>query len=465
MKISLVFTPNVLNLNFRELSFRDKSIGSIPPLSLLTVAAIFEQEGVFVDLIDMEAEQLTYEETLDRINGFSPDLLGFTLTTTSFRPALTWINRFKQATGLPVIVGGDHVRLYPMETMSHMAIDYCIVGEAELPLPCFIRAFRSGASFSGIKSLGFRDHGRLHLDRTVQSVDNIDTVPFPARHLIKNERYSNILSRRKNFTAVISSRGCPFHCSFCNANHQQYRARSPGNFVDEIEFNLTHHDIHDFDIYDSTFTADKQRVAAICHEIRKRKLDVTFSVRSRVDVVTREMITALKAAGCHTIMYGIESSSQEILSRMNKGISPQQVSETVAYTRQAGIETLGFFMFGYPGESVASIEETIRFALALPLDYAQFTVLLPFPETEIYEFYREQGLDDYWSLYTLDPSQERLIELSGTEVTRQQASAYVTQAYKRFYFRPRIIWQRLKMLGSFGEIRKLASGAIGILRE
>jgi radical SAM superfamily enzyme YgiQ (UPF0313 family) len=465
MKISLIFTPNELNPNFRELTFRDKNIGFIPPLSLLTVAALLEREGVTVDVIDMAAEKLTYESTLDRLRRFSPDLLGFTLTTTSFRPALGWINRFKLDTQLPILVGGDHVRLYPHETMSHQAIDYCIIGEAELPLPYFIRALREGTSLANIKSLGYRESGQLILDTTVQCIDAIDTVPFPARHLINNALYENVLSRRKNFTAMISSRGCPFHCSFCNANHQPYRARSPKNFVDEIEYNLTQHAIHDFDIYDSTFTADKHRVFAICKEITDRKLDVTFSVRSRVDVVNIEMIRALKAAGCHSIMYGIESSNNDILSRMNKGISPQLVMDTVAYTKQSGIDTLGFFMFGYPGETKTTIEQTIDFALALPLDYAQFTVLLPFPETAIYEYYREQGMDDYWARYTLDPTQEELIELLGTDVNRQQASMFVSQAYRKFFFRPRIIWNRLKATGSIRELLRSAEGAIGILRE
>lgn len=463
MKVSLVFTPNQLNTNFKELVFRDESIGFVPPLSLMYVAALMEQEGVEVDLIDMEAEGLSYQATLDRLLGFSPDLMGFTTTTSSFHPVLKWINEFKKDTGIPVLVGGEHVRLYPRETMSHEAIDFCIIGEAELPLPEFIRAFRDGKPFDGIKSLGFRKNGEVIIDRTLQAIDNIDAVPFPAHHLIKNELYENILTRRKNFTAMISTRGCPFRCAFCCQNHQKYRTRSPISFVDEIERNLNDYGIRDFDIYDSTFTADRKRVIGICDEILRRGLKVGFTVRSRVDVVTREMIDSLKAAGCHTIMYGIESSSPEILKRMNKGISPERVEEIVTYTNIKGIETLGFFMFGFPGESCETIKDTIRFSLKLPLDYAQFTVLLPFPETEIYDYYRERGLEDYWAEYTLDESKERLIDLVDTDVTREEASRYVAEAYKRFYFRPRIIWKRFVKLGSLSEFMRLARGAMGIL--
>lgn len=465
MKICLIFTPNLLNPNFRELAFRDDNIGFVPPLSLLTVAALLEKEHVTVELIDMEAEQLSFADVLERLKLFSPDMLGFTLTTTSFRPALAWIERFKTSTGLPVLVGGDHVRLYPHETMTHDAIDYCIVGEAELPLPEFIQTLRTGSSLEGIKSIGYKKNGSIFIDRTMRIINDIDSVPFPARHLIKNELYQNILANRKNFTAMMSARGCPFNCAFCNANHQKYRARTADNFVDEIEFNLLHHNIQYFDIYDSTFTTDKARVFAICAEIVRRKLDVSFSVRSRVDVVSREMIAALKNAGCHAIMYGIESSNQEILRRMNKGISPQQVMDTVSYTKQHDIEVLGFFMFGFPGETRQTMVETTRFALELPLDYAQFTTLLPFPETEIYSYYMEHGLEDYWSKYTINPSIDCLIELVGTGVTRQEVSEYVSLAYRKFYFRPRIVWNRLKKLNSLNELRNLCGGAIGILKS
>ncbi|MDA8430773.1 MAG: radical SAM protein [Geobacteraceae bacterium] len=463
MKVSLVFTPIDINPHNKSVSFRDENLGFVPPLSLMIVAALMEREGVEVDLIDMEAEGLGYPATLERIRSFAPDLLGFTVTTWSFHSVLRWITQFKMDTSLPVLVGGEHLRLYPHETMTHAAIDFCIVGEAELPLPEFIRAFREGRSFDGIQSLGFRKDGGVVIDRTIRYVEDLNSIPFPARHLIKNERYENVLSRKKNFTALISSRGCPFNCAFCTHTHQKYRVRSPENVVDEIELNFKRYNIRDFDIYDSTFTADEQRVIRICEEIRRRRLDVGFTVRSRVDVVSGEMIDSLKSAGCHTIMYGIESSDPEILKMMNKRISPEQVMRTVSYTKQRGIKTLGFFLFGFPGETRQTIEDTISFSLNLPLDYALFSILLPLPDTEIYSYYQERGLGDYWAEYTLDGSKTELIEFIGTAVTREETETYAQEAYRRFYFRPRIIWNRLKNIGSFGEFRRLFSGALGIL--
>lgn len=186
MKITLVFTSNELNPNFQELQFRDDNIGSVPPLSLMTVASILEREGAEVQVIDMDAERLSYNDALKRVRDFSPDLLGFTLSTYSFRPILSWIQQFKKDTELPIIVGGAHAALYPSETMVHKEIDFLIVGEAELPLPEFLRAFSNGKNFSGIKSLCYREpDGSVVLDTTRQAIDDVDSVPMPALHLMQ----------------------------------------------------------------------------------------------------------------------------------------------------------------------------------------------------------------------------------------------------------------------------------------
>jgi len=465
MNVVLIFTSNELNPNFADLSFRDESIGYIPPLSLVSVAAIFEREGVAVDLLDMDAEGLSYSQALQRVRDASPDLIGFTLSTYSFHPILTWIRKFKEDTGLPIIVGGAHVALYPEETMSHPEIDYVVVGEAELPLPPFIRAFTTDRDFSGLKSVGYREDGRVIIDRTRQHIPDIDDAPWPARHLLNNELYSNILSHRKNFTAMLSTRGCPYRCAFCDQKTPKYRIRSPRSFVDEVTFNCREFGIHEFDVYDSTFTANKKRVLEICRLLVEEQVDVSWTVRSRVDSVNKDMLDALRRAGCHTVMYGIESSDRDILKRMRKDISPERVREIVGHSKKVGFEVLGFFMFGFPGETRETIEDTIRFSLELPLDYAQFTVIVPFPDTEIYEYYMANGLEDYWAEYTLDPSKERLIELIGTEITRDDASRYLSLAYRRFYYRPRVIWHRARSVRSFGELRRLARGAWAILKN
>jgi anaerobic magnesium-protoporphyrin IX monomethyl ester cyclase len=466
MKMTLIFTSNELNPNFQELQFRDDSIGHVPPLSLMYVASILESEGVEVDIMDMDAEQLSYESALKRVEKFSPDLIGFTLSTYSFRPILSWIKQFKKDTGLPIIVGGAHAALYPTETMVHPEIDYLIVGEAELPLPEFIRAFKNGQDFTGLKSLAYRDKdGNVIVDKTRQAIDELDSVPWPNLTLVNNSVYSNIISKRKNFTAMLSTRGCPYKCTFCDQKTPPYRTRGIDNFVDEVVRNYHEFGVREFDIYDSTFTANKKRVKAICDRLEALNLDIGFTIRSRVDSVDPDVLDALKRGGCHTIFYGVETSDPEILRRMRKEITPERIREIVTYTKSIGIDTLGFFMFGYPGETRETMENTLQFAMDLPLDYAQFTVLTPFPDTEIYEYYLHSGLENYWAEYTMDPSKERALELIGTEVTREEVSDFVRHAYRRFYFRPRIIFDRAKKMNSAAELRSASSAAMGILKS
>jgi radical SAM superfamily enzyme YgiQ (UPF0313 family) len=350
--------------------------------------------------------------------------------------------------------------------MSHPQVDFVLCGEADIPLPRFVQAWRNGRDFDGIPSIGYRDsEGRPVIDTTRQHVETINDQPLPARHLIRNELYANILTRRRNFTAMMSARGCPYRCAFCDQKTPKFRLRSPRDFVDEVKFNLEHFNIREFDVYDSTFTANKKRVIEICELIRSEGLDVSWTVRSRVDSVNDDMLIALRKAGCHTIMYGVESSDADILKRMRKGISPERVRHVTQFTHDQGMEMLGFFLLGFPGETHETIQDTIEFALSLPLDYAQFTVLVPFPDTEIYEYYRENGLEDYWGEYTLDETREREIELIGTEVTRDEASDYLAKAYRRFYFRPRVIAKRAMKIRSLGELKRLASGAVGILKN
>jgi radical SAM superfamily enzyme YgiQ (UPF0313 family) len=465
MKVSLIFTTNEINTNFKELEFKDDNLGFIPPLTLLVVASILEKNDVEVQVLDMDAERLSYSQTLDRINEFSPDLLGFTLSTYSFHPLLKWIEAFKEDTGIPILAGGMHTDMYADEIMTHQAIDYILLGEAETSVRDFVSAFKNGRNMEGVKSLAYRKNGEVYIDRTVNIIDNIDDVPFPSLHLIKNDLYYNILTKRKNFTAMLSARGCPYRCTFCNQYQTPWRERSPDNLVAEIKYNYENFGIQEIDFYDTTFTANKKRAIAICEAIVRENLDISWTIRTRVDSVNERVLDALKSAGCHTVMYGIESSNREILKMMKKKISIERVEKTLKYTKDVGMDNLGFFMFGYPGETKETIKDTIRFSLDLPLDYAQYTVMVPYPDAEIYNYYRENGLDeDYWREVTLDASKERRLELLGTEVTRDEAGVLLSSAYRQFYYRPRIIGKRLFRLQSVSEFKRLAKGAIGIIQ-
>jgi len=449
MKIALIFTPLRLKRNWSTLVAQDKHVGIMPPLSLAYVAAVAEKAGHKVMIIDAVAEQLTVELVVKRIQEFSPDILGFTMTTYGFHQTLAWINNIKEKIKIPVMVGGWHLSLYPKETMHHDAIDYSVIGEAENILPEFLRALESGGPLYNIKGIAFRDNERVILNPPAPITVNLDTVYFPARHLLKNELYFNILSRTKNFTVMLSARGCPYSCIFCDLNTKEFRMRSVLNFVEEIEINYREFQIKEFDIYDSSFTIDKERVIKICEEIRKRGLKVSWTARSRVDTVDKYLLRAMALAGCNTLMYGIETGDPGILSRLRKHTNLDNIKEIVETTKECGIKALGFFMIGSPGETTQTALRTIKFSKSLKLDYVQVTKLTPFPNTEIYRMLLDIGFGDYWREFTLGPRLEKELPSIGTELTPRQINRLVKRAYLSFYFRPSYIFQAIREANNF----------------
>lgn len=463
MKIALIFTPLRLRTNWSTLVTQDEHVGIMPPLTLAYVAAIAEKAGHKVIIIDAVAEKLSLDYVVKRINDFSPDLLGFTMTTYGFHQTLSWINKIKEIVKIPVVVGGWQLSLYPHETMHHNNIDYAIVGEAENILPVFLRAIESGDSLRDIKGVAFRDNGRVIVNLPAESVSNLDIVPFPARHLLRNELYFNILSRRKNFTVMLSARGCPYGCIFCDLNTKKFRMRSAINFVEEIEINYKEFKIREFDIYDSSFLIDKERVIEICNEILRRRLNVSWTVRSRIENANKELLKLMAKAGCNTIMYGIESGDSKILARLNKCNDIDRIREIVKLTNYYGIKTLGFFMIGSPGETHETAIKTIRFINTLGLDYIQVTRLTPFPNTGIYRMLLETGFGDYWREFTLDYCFERELPSVGTELTPLQINKLVRRAYRSFYFRAGYIFCALKRAQSLLEIKNSLSAALGLI--
>jgi radical SAM superfamily enzyme YgiQ (UPF0313 family) len=236
--------------------------------------------------------------------------------------------------------------------------------------------------------------------------------------------------------------------------------RSAKNFIDEVEVNYKDFQIREFDIYDSSFTIDKQRVLEICDEILKRKLRVFWTARSRIDNVDKDLLKAMSMAGCNTLMYGIENADHDILDVLKKPINIDMVRDIVRYTNNCGIKTLGFFMVGSPGDTQETIKRTIDFSIELDLDYVQFTKTTAFANTELYQRYIQEYGDDYWREFTLNPDTEKELPLVGTKITVKEALRWVRWAYICFFFRFRYIYKAIKRLGSWLEFKNEVRAAL-----
>jgi radical SAM superfamily enzyme YgiQ (UPF0313 family) len=445
MRLILLYNNFLPEVHWNCLKAQEKNMGAIPPLNLCYIAALARKCGHEVTLIDLQIERLSFTELIEKITAFKPDLMGFTITTYLFHPMLEWIKNIKAAVKVPVIVGGFHLSLYPHETMAHPVIDLGIIGSAFSTLKLLLENYGDCSQYYFIPGLCFRDERGVHINPVNKDEKfDFDAMPFPARDLIRNDQYGNFICVRKNFTAMLTGTGCPFRCKYCASTLSHCIMRSAGNVTDEIEECYEKYGVREIDFYDQSFTIDRKRTLMICDEIIKRKIDIIWTIRTRADLIDKELLEAMKTAGLTRIMYGIESGDQGILDRLNKNESLEKVKSIVKLTKKYGINMLGFFMLGCPGETAKTLQNTFRLALSLPFDDIQATRFTLFPGTRFYEEYlSETGEPDYWAQYTLDQKNARKLPLFDTAFTPQEIERDVKKLFLKFYLRFSIIFRRI----------------------
>ncbi len=464
-RVSLVYPPYGVSKNEPGVKTVKEHYGVFPSLSLLYVAGVLEQLGVEVQFIDANAHNLSIEETAGRLEEFRPDLIGYTITTYLFYQTLDWVRRIKERVHAPTMLGGVHMGIYPRETMTHDVIDYGVTAEAEEALPPFFEAMNGKGSLRDVPGLCFRENGEVTINSNSHLLKDVNRAPFPARHLVDNTLYYSFISRHKNFTPMITSRGCPFRCIFCEQGSKPFRPRSPENVLEEMEECVGTFGVREFDFFDSSFTSQEKRVLQICEGIKERKIKSYWAFRSRVDLVTERMLKALRGTGCMRIYYGIESGDSTILKTLRKETNLAKIEQTIKLTRKAGIDTFGYFMFGSPGETPETIDRTISFSLKLGLTYAQYSKVTPMPATALYEMIMAEKGRDFWSEYVLDESKDIYMPRIGTDLSEDDIQAFVRKAYLRFYARPQYILKALTRVRSLQEVKKSAAAFFGMIAE
>lgn len=467
LKVALVYPPYGAIKNEPGIKAVKENYGVFPSLSLLYVAGVLEAHGVEVEFIDANAEGLPVEEAVERLRRFGPDYVGYTVTTYLFHQTMAWVDAIKAALpDLPVIAGGVHMGMYPLVSMSHRSLDFAVTGEAEVTLPELLHRLRKGERLDGLMGLVWRGpDGEPIYNGPAPLLRDIDDAAEPARHLIDNSLYYSFISKYKNFSALMTSRGCPFRCIFCEQGGLRFRPRSPQSVVDEIELGYREFGIREYDFFDSAFTIQKDRVIAIAQEILRRKLPVIWAARTRVDSVNAEMLQWMGKAGCTRIYYGLESGNRQILRTLMKAADLDQARDAIRWTREAGIDTFGYFMVGNPGETDHTVRQTIRYALSLDLDYAQFSKVTPMPGTALYDMYLAEFGEDYWERTILEPDYDEFMRRPGTDLSEERVQELTQLAYLRFYYRPLFAARSMARVKSWGELRRSAATALQMLLQ
>jgi radical SAM superfamily enzyme YgiQ (UPF0313 family) len=465
MKILLVSPPaqNMITTNIP--SVVDEERGISPPLGLLYVAAYARQKTSHtLEVLDCQAENVEHDALEERIRRSSPDVVGIQAMTFTWIDARLAAEAAKRACpSCKVVLGGPHAHIYPLESLSLPCVDFVIQGEGELPFVRLLSALEGECTFSDVDGLAWRDvaTGEPRRNLPAKPLEDLDSLPFPARDLTPIHKYYSLLAHHNPITTLFSSRGCPYRCLFCDrpAMGRRFRPHSAPRVVDELEA-CQKMGIREFFFYDDTFNVNRQRVLDICSEIRRRRLEVTFDIRARVDRMDEEMLKALREAGCERIHYGVESADEGVLQTLRKDIHLDQVRNVFKATRKNGMKTLAYFMIGCPGEDRAKALKSIRFAKELDPDFVHFSVLTPFPATPLYQMGLEQGRfkTDYWADFARHPEKGFQPPLWEEKMRREELIELLRYAYKSFYLRPTVVWRNLSVRSPMEFIRKARAG-------
>lgn len=414
------------------------------PISLPSIAGLLRSKGFEIKLIDCMAEEATLKTTISRIEKFKPRLVIINFSTATFESDKNFTLALKKAlpqTHLTAI--GVHVSTRPEETLIETALDSIIRSEPEMTALELSERLQKKEKIKGTKGLTYRDNPAIASAPAREFIGDLDVLPFPARDLLKNDRYKMPVYNRP-YTLVVTARGCPNNCSFCTASiyyGSKIRMRSPKSVLAEVEEIINVHKIKDITFWADTFTFNKKYVLDICRGIKARNLKFRWMANARVDRVDPEMLKAMKESGCQILSFGVESGVQKILNHIGKNITLAQIRQAFLWTRQAGIESAAHIIFGLPGETEKTIQQTIQFVKIINPDYIQFYSAIPFPGTKFYDEASKKGwiTAKNWSDYELGKN-----VIATPQLSVEKLGAWRRRAYLQFYLRPAYILGRLR---------------------
>ena len=425
-----------------------------PPLSLCTIGAVLREAGFEVRINDCPSENIDAEGLKELLTDFQPNLLIIDSATPTINYDLAIPKLAKSV--LPYVktaVFGIHVSVLWEETLEQSAeLDFIIRGEPELTALELAKRLNRGEELDELYGISLRMNGKIEHFGERLYCRELDELPFPAWDLVNLNHYRLPFTNRR-FVMVMSSRGCPYDCTFCVAQSyygKKIRKRSAERIVDEIEWNIEKNGVRDFFFWSESFTIVKKNIHQLCDEILRRGLKIRWVCNSRVDNVDLNVLKKMKKAGCWMISYGIESGDQGILDRSLKRITLEQIRTAVNLTREAGFQIAGHFVLGLPGETEATLRKTSELSRELDLDYAQFYCASPWPGSRLYDEARREGWlnTENWDRYEQTYCVLDYPELSGKKILEMRDR--MTNA---FYFRPKIIWKTLKKISSFTEFK------------
>jgi radical SAM superfamily enzyme YgiQ (UPF0313 family) len=445
---------------------REEVLGTTkPPYTLALLAALLRSEGRDVRLIDATASQLTVDQVISHLESesFFPTLIVFPTTTPTLDADVAAIAQLKQRFNAPMFCFGPHASTAPAESMARASaapVDGMFVGEPEDGV-VRLASLATLDALGEIPNLTWRRHGAVMPHQAHGSFSGFLQMPFPAWDLLDLTKYALPLVNRP-YVIVETSRGCPYTCDFCVAPiHQghKFRERPAKIVVDEIERSYRQLGVEFFYLWGDTVTLNVKSFTAFCDELIARQLPIHWFGNARADNLTDPaFVHRLKRSGCWMLALGIESESDDVRKNMVKRLERQKIQSAFRNMRDADIRSFAFFIFGYPGETRQTMEQTTEYAIALDPDFANFYPAVPYPGTALYDKCEREGLlgpaADDWSRMEYS-----YYLLRGNGLDESVVMQAVNRAKRRFFLRPGYLARHL------GDVVRLALTKQGIVRQ
>lgn len=420
-----------------------------PQLGMGYLAAVLEKNGYTVDVIDCQALMISFDEFRTELSKRKPNIVGITSITLTYKSALKIAKLAKEVhPNCVTVLGGPHVTFWDENTLNECpSADIVVRQEGEYTLLELVQKLEAGKPLDNVLGTTCRKDGKIVKNPARPLIENLDELPFPARHLWPLEE----LRKMEDIFYLTTSRGCTAWCDFCAAVRmfgRRYRMRSPKSIVDELEhlnktFNATK-----FTFCDDAFTIDQPRIEELCKEIKDRNLKIVWNCGTRVDKVTKELLITMKDAGCVSVWFGVESGSQEVLNVMHKGISTSQTITAIGWVRELGLTPVPNVLLGYPGETKESAQQTIKFVQKVsPDNLAFYNIATPLPGTPMYDLVKENGwlkIDDFDKYDCKTPIFET------PTMSMKELEEISEKAFRSFYLRPSYVlrmWRKGWMYG------------------
>lgn len=402
-----------------------------PPIGLMYIAAVLENNGFDVAILDNNLLELSEQQLSKRIKEENPDLVGISLDCIRLYSSLAIANSVKTIfqDQVLVVMGGPHVNVRYDRVIQYPDVDFVVYGEGEYTMLELCEAIAKNKPKDSIRGLGFKENGKIRINPPRPLIENLDELPFPALHLVPVTKYP----RKGEFSGnipvgqVSTSRGCPFNCAFCSNTYvwgRKYRYRSAENVLEEIKIHVEKYGAKGIYFREDCLTINRKRVIDICEGIKKEGLDIKLDCESRVDTIDRELLKIMREAGCENLWFGVESGNQKTLDMMNKGITLEQTKTAFKWCKEVGIKTGASIMLGIPYETIEDMKRTIQFVKEINATYVMTNIFMGIPISKMYyEIIENNWIDSNYGdmLYvkTDNFSREEVEQFSRTFVVRE----------------------------------------------